>query len=186
LEAELEEHLAAEASAAGDAEGGPVANQRNGRRAKKVMTEVGEVRLTVPRDRAGTFTPEVIAKSKRRTTGIDEMVVSLTARGMTTGDIVAHLKDVFDIDTTKETVSTITDRVLEGMHEWRARPLDAVYPVVMIDAIHVKIRVLALILLRSQVASKIRLRSRSSLARPNIWRLSILMRLTVPSTAPEL
>jgi len=98
------------------------------------------VEIAVSRDRAGSFTPEVVAKRKRRTSGIDELVVSLTARGLTTGEIAAHLKEVYDIETSKETISNITDRVLDGMNSWRTRPLDPCYPVVMIDAIHVKIR----------------------------------------------
>jgi transposase-like protein len=133
LEDELAEHLQAQGAAG-------VANERNGARVKKVMTEVGTVPVRVPRDRASSFAPKTVAKHRRRSSGIDELVISLTARGMTSGDIVAHLKEVFDIDTSKETVSTITDRVLEGMSEWRNRPLDAVYPVVMIDAVHVKVR----------------------------------------------
>jgi transposase-like protein len=135
LEAEMAEHLEAGGEVAGTA-----GNERNGRRSKKVMTEVGTVQVSVPRDRAGTFAPEVVAKRKRRTSGIDELVVSLTARGLTTGEIAAHLKEVYDIETSKETISNITDRVLEGMNAWRTRPLDPCYPVVMIDAIHVKIR----------------------------------------------
>jgi len=133
LEAELAEHLQ-------QTEQAGTSNERNGRRGKKVMTEVGTVQVAVPRDRAGSFTPEIVAKRKRRTSGIDELVVSLTARGLTTGEIAAHLKEVYDIETSKETISNITDRVLEGMHAWRTRPLDPCYPVVMIDAIHVKIR----------------------------------------------
>ena len=139
IEAALEEELAEHLDAPGEG-GGPARNERNGRRRKKVMTEVGTVEVAVPRDRAGTFAPAVVAKRRRRTSGIDELVVSLTARGLTTGEIAAHLKEVYDIETSKETVSNITDRVLEGMHAWRTRPLDPCYPVVMIDAIHVKIR----------------------------------------------
>jgi transposase-like protein len=104
LEAEMAEHLEAGGEVAGTA-----GNERNGRRSKKVMTEVGTVQVSVPRDRAGTFAPEVVAKRKRRTSGIDELVVSLTARGLTTGGIAAHLKEVYDIETSKETISNITD-----------------------------------------------------------------------------
>jgi transposase-like protein len=135
LEEELAEHLAMSGRGCG-----PGRNERNGKRRKKVLTEVGTVEVAVPRDRAGTFAPEVVAKRRRRTSGIDELVVSLTARGLTTGEIAAHLKEVYDIETSKETISNITDRVLEGMHAWRTRPLDPCYPVVMVDAIHVKIR----------------------------------------------
>jgi putative transposase len=137
LEGEMAEHLDAPT---GDGVDAPSRNERNGKRRKKVMTEVGTVEVAVPRDRAGSFTPQVVAKRKRRTSGIDELVVSLTARGLTTGEIAAHLKEVYDIETSKETISNITDRVLDGMNAWRTRPLDPCYPVVMIDAIHVKIR----------------------------------------------
>jgi putative transposase len=133
LEAELDEHL--EASRAER-----TANERNGRRGKKIATEVGPVQVIVPRDRAGSFVPGVVRKSARRTSGIDEMVVSLVGKGLTTGEVAAHLKEVFGVETSKETVSAITDRVLEGMAEWRSRPLDPVYPVLIIDAVHVKIR----------------------------------------------
>jgi transposase-like protein len=94
----------------------------------------------VPRDRAGSFAPSVVRKNARRTSGIDEMVISLVGKGLTTGEVAAHLKEVFGVETSKETVSAITDRVLEGMAEWRSRPLDPVYPVLIIDAVHVKIR----------------------------------------------
>jgi transposase-like protein len=138
LEAELDEHLAAgRAHHSPDAAAG---NERNGRRGKTIATEVGPMRVIVPRDRAGSFTPGVVRTSARRTSGIDEMVVSLVGKGLTTGEVAAHLKEVFGVETSKETVSAITDRVLEGMAEWRSRPLDPVYPVLIIDAIHVKIR----------------------------------------------
>ncbi len=133
LEAELDEHLElSRAERAG--------NERNGRRGKKIATEIGPVQVIVPRDRAGSFTPAVVRKSARRTSGIDEMVISLVGKGLTTGEVAAHLKEVFGVETSKETVSAITDRVLEGMAEWRSRPLDPVYPVLIIDAVHVKIR----------------------------------------------
>jgi putative transposase len=113
LEGEMAEHLDAPT---GDGVDAPSRNERNGKRRKKVMTEVGTVEVAVPRDRAGSFTPQVVAKRKRRTSGIDELVVSLTARGLTTGEIAAHLKEVYDIETSKETISNITDRVLDGMN----------------------------------------------------------------------
>jgi transposase-like protein len=98
------------------------------------------VTVSVPRDRLGTFAPAVLPRHARRTGALDEMVLSLTAKGLTTGEIVAHLAAVYDMTTSKETVSTITDKALESMAEWRTRPLDAVYPVLFIDAVHVKIR----------------------------------------------
>jgi putative transposase len=136
LEAELADHLQA-SRAAGP---GGASNERNGRRAKKVATEVGPVQVIVPRDRAGSFTPQVLRKNARRTSGIDEMVISLVGKGLTTGEVSAHLREVFGVEASKETVSSITDRVLDGMADWRSRPLDRVYPVLIIDAVHVKIR----------------------------------------------
>jgi transposase-like protein len=137
LEAELDEHLAGGRQSP---DSGAGRNERNGRRRKNLATEVGPVQVIVPRDRAGSFDPAVVRKCSRRTSGIDEMVISLVGKGLTTGEVAAHLKEVFGVETSKETVSAITDRVLERMHEWRHRPLDPVYPVLIIDAVHVKIR----------------------------------------------
>ncbi|MBS2966664.1 transposase, partial [Actinocrinis puniceicyclus] len=130
LTAELDEHLAAASGA----------NRANGTRRKTLRTEIGPVAVNVPRDRAGTFAPAVVGKRSRRTSGIDEMVISLVAKGLTTGEVAAHLHEVFGVEASKDTVSAITDRVLETMAEWRSRPLDEVYPVVFCDAIHVKVR----------------------------------------------
>jgi putative transposase len=140
LEAEMELHLAAEAGRVGGRGSRSGGNARNGYRSKKVITEVGTVTVQVRRDRLGTFSPGVVPRHARRTGGLDEMVLSLTARGLTSGQIVAHLAEVYGLETSKETVSTITDKALESMTGWRTRPLDQVYPVVFIDAIHVKIR----------------------------------------------
>nr|WSW49189.1 IS256 family transposase [Streptomyces sp. NBC_01001] len=140
LDAEMDLHLQAEAGQAsgrGSRSGG---NMRNGYRTKKVMTEVGAVTVQVPRDRLGTFRPSLLPRYARRTGALDEMVLSLTAKGLTSGEIVAHLAEVYGMTTSKETVSTITDKALESMAEWRTRPLDSVYPVVFIDAVHVRIR----------------------------------------------
>lgn len=104
------------------------------------MTGVGEGQIEVPRDRDGSFDPRIVKKRQRRLTGVDELVISLAAKGLTTGEIAAHLQDVYGAEVSKDTVSRITDRVLEEMAAWQTRPLDAVYPVVFIDAIRVKIR----------------------------------------------
>ncbi|MET8177158.1 IS256 family transposase [Streptomyces clavifer] len=93
-----------------------------------------------PRDREGSFEPKIVKKRQKRLSGVDEMVISLAAKGLTTGEVQAHLAEVYGADVSRQTISTITDKVLEGMAEWQNRPLDAVYPVVFIDAIHVKIR----------------------------------------------
>ena len=121
-------------------------NSRNGTRAKTVLTDVGPVGIAVPRDREGSFEPRIVKKRQKRLTGVDEMVISLAAKGLTTGEVQAHLAEVYGADVSRQTISTITDKVLDGMAEWQNRPLDAVYPVVFIDAIHVKIRVLSTIL----------------------------------------
>ncbi len=138
LEAEMDEHLAATAGTGRSARKG--GNARNGYRSKTVMTEAGPVTVEVPRDRAGTFEPKVVPRHSRRTEGLDNLVVSLTAKGLTSGEIVAHLAEVYGMATSKETVSTITDRVLEGMADWRSRPLDEVYPVLFVDAVNIKVR----------------------------------------------
>jgi len=115
-------------------------NARNGSRTKTVLTKAGPVQIDVPRDRAGTFEPVIVAKRQRRLGSIEDIVLSLSARGMTHGDISAHLADVYGSEVSKTTISTITDTVLEGMAEWQNRPLDPVYPVLFIDCIHVKVR----------------------------------------------
>jgi len=137
LEGEITDHLGYEKhDPAGDGSG----NSRNGTRAKTVLTEVGPVQIEVPRDRDGSFEPQLVRKRQRRLTGVDEMVLSLSARGLTHGDISAHLAEVYGASVSKTTISTITDKVMEGMSEWQNRPLDSVYPVVFIDCIHVKVR----------------------------------------------
>ncbi|MEW2477353.1 IS256 family transposase [Micromonospora gifhornensis] len=113
---------------------------RNGSRTKTVLTDVGPVEVRVPRDAAGTFEPQIVRKRQRRLTGVDDMVLSLSAKGLTHGEIAAHLAEVYGAEVSKQTISTITDKVMDGMAEWQNRPLDRVYPVVFIDAINVKIR----------------------------------------------
>ncbi len=137
LEVEMDEHLG---YAKHDPAGRDGGNSRNGTRSKTVITEVGPVSIDVPRDRDGTFTPATVRKRQRRLEGVDAMVLSLCARGLPTGEISAHLAEVYGTEVSKETISKITDAVLEEMNDWLARPLDRVYPVVFIDAIHVKVR----------------------------------------------
>ena len=119
-------------------------NVRNGTRSKTVLTEAtGHVEIDVPRDRAGTFTPQIVKKRQRRLSGVDEVVLSLYAKGLTTGEISAHFAEIYGASVSRETVSRITDKVIEEMNDWSVRPLDEIYAVVFIDAIHVKVRVLA-------------------------------------------
>lgn len=137
LEVEMEDHVG---YAKHDAAGRNGGNSRNGTRSKTVTTEIGPIQLDVPRDRDGTFEPATVRKGQRRLDGVDSMVISLTAKGLTTGEVEAHLAEVYSTNISRETISKITDRVLDTMTEWQNRPLDRVYPVVFIDAIVVKIR----------------------------------------------
>jgi putative transposase len=137
LEAELDEHLGYPKHAA---EGNNTGNSRNGSRPKTVLTDVGPVEIEVPRDRDGSFDPRIVKKRQRRLVGVDELVISLAAKGLTTGEISAHLADVYGAEVSKDTVSRITEAVVEELVAWQSRPLDRVYPVVFIDAIHVKLR----------------------------------------------
>jgi putative transposase len=137
LDAEMTEHLGYDKhEAAGRGSG----NSRNGTRSKTVLTEIGPVEIEVPRDTDASFDPQIVKKRQRRLSGIDEIVLSLSAKGLTTGEIAAHFHDVYGATVSKDTISRITDKVIEEMTEWCNRPLDRVYPVVFIDAIHVKVR----------------------------------------------
>lgn len=137
LEGEITDHLGYDKHDPAGKNGG---NSRNGKRSKTVLTDVGPVEITVPRDREGSFEPKIVKKRQKRLPGVDETVISLAAKGLTTGEVQAHLAEVYGADVSRQTISTITDKVLEGMAEWQSRPLDTVCPVVFIDAIHVKIR----------------------------------------------
>ncbi len=137
LEVEMAEHLGYDKHDPAGRDGG---NSRNGTRSKTVITEVGPVEIDVPRDRDGSFEPKTVRKRQRRLEGVDAMVLSLFAKGLTTGEISAHLAEVYGTEVSRETISKITDAVVEEMGDWLVRPLDRVYPVVFIDAIHVKVR----------------------------------------------
>ena len=137
LEGEMDEHLG---YAKGDPAGQGSGNSRNGKRSKTVVTEVGPVDIEVPRDREASFDPKIVRKRQRRLAGVDELVLSLTAKGLTTGEVSAHLAEVYGAEVSRDTISNITDRVLAEMADWQSRPLDPVYPVLFIDAIHIKIR----------------------------------------------
>jgi len=139
LNEEMTEHLGHEKNRApGDRES---ANVRNGNRPKTVLTEAtGHVEIEVPRDREGTFEPVIVKKRQRRLNGVDEIVLSLYANGLTTGEISAHFAQIYGASVSKETVSRITDKVLEEMATWQARPLEEVYAAIFIDAIMVKVR----------------------------------------------
>jgi len=124
-----------------DPAGQGLGNIRNGTRPKTVLTDTtGSVTIEVPRDRAGTFEPQIVRKRQRRLTGVDEIVLSLYAKGLTTGEISAHFAQIYGASVSKETISRITDKVVDEMQEWSVRPLDEIYAAVFIDAIVVKVR----------------------------------------------
>jgi transposase-like protein len=137
LGAELTEHLGYEPN---DAAGRGSGNSRNGTTTKTIHTDVGPVTIEVPRDRDGSFTPVIVPKHSRRLEGFDEAVVSLYAKGLTTGEIQAHMHEIYGAEVSRDTISRITDAVNAEAVEWQNRPLDPLYPVIFIDAIVVKIR----------------------------------------------
>ena len=122
LDEEMTEHLGYEKH---DPAGAGSGNIRNGTRAKSVLTEAtGQVDIEVPRDRASTFEPQIVKKRQRRLSGVDEIVLSLYAKGLTTGEISAHFAEIYGASVSRETISRITDKVLEEMQDWSVRPLD--------------------------------------------------------------
>ena len=139
LNEEMTEHLGHEKNRV--AEGRDSTNVRNGARPKTVLTGAsGPVELEVPRDRDGTFEPVIVRKRQRRLGEVDEIVLSLYARGLTTGEISAHFEQIYGASVSKETISRITDKVIEEMQSWASRPLDEVYAAIFIDAVMVKVR----------------------------------------------
>jgi len=137
LEAELTEHLGFERNAM---EGRAKDNARNGYTTKTVKTDTGPVDIRVPRDRLGTFEPRLVAKHQRRLEGFDDKVLALYARGMSVRDIQAHLRELYGTEVAPELISRVTDAVLEEMRAWQVRPLEAIYPIVYIDALFVSVR----------------------------------------------
>ena len=137
LQTELTEHLGYER---GDPGGRGSGNSRNGATPKTVATEVGDVPLAVPRDRQGSFEPRLVPKGARRAGGLDEMIISLYAGGMTVRDIQHHLARTIGTELSHDTISKITDSVLEEVKAWQSRPLEEIYPIVYLDALVVKVR----------------------------------------------
>lgn len=137
LAEEMTEHLGYEKH---DPAGRGSGNSRNGTTGKTLLTEVGGIDLEVPRDRNGSFAPRIVRKGQTRLDGFNERIIALYARGLTTRDIRAHLREIYDVDVSPDLISRVTDAVLEELAEWQARPLDRVFPVMFIDALTVKIR----------------------------------------------
>ena len=122
------------------AEGRNRGNSRNGKGNKRVETESGALEIEVPRDREGTFEPHLIRKRQRRLSDFDEKMLSLYARGMPTREIVEHLEELYGTDVSPTLISAVTDAVLDDVKAWQARPLDPLYPIVYLDALHIKLK----------------------------------------------
>jgi putative transposase len=137
LGAELSGHLGYEK---GDPAGQGSGNSRNGFGEKTVITDEGELRLSVPRDRNGSFEPQIVPKGVTRLEGFDDRIISLYARGLTVREIQGHLRELYGVDVSPDLISRVTDAVLDEVKEWQSRPLDPMYPVVFFDALRVKIR----------------------------------------------
>ena len=137
LNAELSAHLGYEK---GEERPADQANHRNGASSKTVLGESGAVALEIPRDRAGTFEPQLIRKGQRRIDGMDQKILSMYARGMTVREIQGHLKELYATDISADLISSVTDAVLEEIKDWQNRPLEPLYPVIIFDALRVKIR----------------------------------------------
>jgi len=137
LEGELTHHLGyAKHSASASKDG----NARNGKSRKGLITDQGKIEIATPRDRNSSFDPQLIKKRQTRFDGFDERILSLYARGMTVREIQGHLHDLYGVEVSPDLISTVTDSVLEEVKAWQSRPLDAVYPIVFLDAVRVKIR----------------------------------------------
>jgi putative transposase len=137
LEAEMADHL-------GHGKNKPVANPtgntRNGKSQKTLKGDFGELPIEIPRDRHGTFEPQLIPKHQTRWTGFDDKILSLYARGMTVREIQSHLEEMYGTEVSPTLISSVTDAVIEEVKAWQGRPLDALYPIVYLDCIHVKVR----------------------------------------------
>ena len=137
LNAELSAHLGYEK---GEEKPASELNHRNGSSGKTVLGESGSVRLEIPRDRDGTFDPQLIRKGQRRIDGMDQKILSMYARGMTVREIQGHLKELYATDISADLISSVTDAVIDEIRDWQNRPLEALYPVIIFDALRVKIR----------------------------------------------
>ncbi len=135
LETEMSSHLGYEKHQVTDSE-----NSRNGHTPKTVHTESGPVTIEVPRDRDGTFEPKLIPKHRRRLEGFDDKVLALYARGLSVRDIQGHLKEIYATEVSPELISKVTDAVLDEMREWQTRPIEAVYPILYLDALFISVR----------------------------------------------
>ena len=137
LEAEMAEHLG---HGKHEPVANPAGNTRNGKSRKTLKGEFGALPIEIPRDRHGTFEPQLIPKHQTRWTGFDDKILSLYARGMTVREIQSHLEEMYGAEVSPTLISSVTDAVIEEVKAWQARPLEALYPIVYLDCIHVKVR----------------------------------------------
>jgi putative transposase len=137
LQAEMAEHLG---HAKNDAVANPAGNTRNGKSKKTLKGDFGELPIEIPRDRHGSFEPQIVTKHQTRWAGFDEKILSLYARGMTVREIQSHLEEMYGTEVSPTLISSVTDAVMDEAKAWQARPLDALYPIVYLDCIHVKTR----------------------------------------------
>jgi putative transposase len=137
LQGELTEHLG---YAKHDPAGHNSGNSRNGNSRKRLKGEFGEMELAVPRDREGSFEPQIVAKGQTRFAGFDDKIISMYARGMSTREIQGHLEDIYGVEVSPTLISHVTDQVMEEVRDWQMSPLEAVYPLMYLDALRVKVR----------------------------------------------
>ena len=137
LSAELSDHLGYEK---GDPKGKKTGNSRNGHGSKQLTGEDGEMEIAVPRDRAASFEPKIVKKGQRRFDGFDDKIISMYARGMSVREIRGHLEELYGVEVSPDLISRVTDEVMDEVREWQSRPLDEVYPIIIFDALRVKIR----------------------------------------------
>src|SRR5215469_8046491 len=137
LEAELTTHLGYEKN---DPAGYGSGNSRNGKGRKTLKGDFGEMELETPRDRNGSFDPQIVAKGQTRFTGFDDKILSMYARGMSTREIQGHLEEIYGVEVSPTLISNVTDAVIEEVRAWQSRPLDGIYPILYLDALYVKMR----------------------------------------------
>jgi len=137
LSAELSDHLGYDK---GDPKGKKTGNSRNGHGSKRLIGEDGEMQIAVPRDRDASFEPKIVKKGQRRFDGFDDKIISMYARGMSVREIRGHLEELYGIEVSPDLISRVTDEVMDEVREWQSRPLDEVYPIIIFDALRVKIR----------------------------------------------
>lgn len=137
LQGELTHHLGYDKHSP---EGKNSGNSRNGKSSKTIKGKRGQIQIDVPRDRTSEFEPQLIKKGQTRFDGLDGKIISLYARGMTTREIRGHLQEIYGVEVSPSLISAVTDAVIEEVREWQNRPLDALYPILYLDALHVKVK----------------------------------------------